>query len=105
MYTLVQELGRVDRDPSAEFGDNRYEVHFSFLCLVSLYIRIMQSSEKIARVSNLLALFDVLKFIVLPTKYQHIMMEVYFEDPLCLFEKEPCGTMCCYCDQAYTPTG
>ncbi len=105
MYPLVQELGRVDRDPSAEFGDNRYEVHFSFSCLVSLYIRIMQSSEKIARESNLLALFDVLKFIVLPTKYQHIMMEVYFEDPLCLFEKEPCGTMCCYCDQAYTPTG
>ena len=32
-------------------------------------------------------------------------MEVYFEDPSCLFDKEPCGTMCCYCDQAYTATG
>ncbi len=105
MYALVQELGCVDRNSRSDFGDNRYEFHFSCLCLVSLYIRIMQSSEKIARDSNLIALFDVLKFIVLPTKCQHIMMEVYFEDPLCLFEKEHCGTMCCYCNQAYTPTG
>jgi hypothetical protein len=76
-------VGRVDHDPNAEFEDNHYEVHFSFSCLVALYVPIMQTSEKTARDSNLIALFEVLKFTVIPTKYHHILMEEYFEDPVC----------------------
>jgi hypothetical protein len=98
MYALVLELGRVDHDPNAEFEDNHYEVHFSFSCLVALYVQIMQTSEKMARDSYLIALFEVLKFIVIPSKCHHILMEEYFEDPVyCVVEKEACGRMCTFC--------
>ncbi len=54
----------IDHVPNAEFEDNCYKVHFSFSCLVALYIRIMQTSEEMARDSNLMALFEVMKCIV-----------------------------------------
>ncbi len=54
MYSIVQEMGRVDRNPSTDTngGDeilNKYEVHISFMCLVKLYARIMQHPEKTER--------------------------------------------------------
>ena len=45
MYSLVQETGQVDRNPLEGPGDNRYEVHISFYCLVQLYVRIMQELD------------------------------------------------------------
>ncbi len=36
MYSLVQELGHVDCDPAADFGNNRYEVHYSLSCILFL---------------------------------------------------------------------
>jgi hypothetical protein len=66
----------------------------------------MQTSEKLARDSNLIALFEVLKFIVIPTKCHHILMEEYFEDPVhCVLEKEAFGLMCSFCEHEYTVTG
>ena len=38
MYSLVQEIGRVDRDPLAGIGDNRYEAHLFFFCAVKLFV-------------------------------------------------------------------
>ena len=35
MYSLLQEMGWVDRDPLAGIGDNQYEVRMNFLCSVS----------------------------------------------------------------------
>ncbi len=45
MSSLVQEMGRIDRNPLEGPGDNQYKVHLSFPCLVMLYLRIMQHSD------------------------------------------------------------
>jgi hypothetical protein len=50
------------------------------------------------------ALFDMLKLIVIPTKCQHMIMEEYF-DPLHRLEKQACGMMCSLCDNGTTTTG
>ncbi len=102
MYALVQEIGRVDWDPTADFGDNQYKVHYSFPCLLSLYVRIMQTSDKTVCEVTLAALFEVLKLIVIPTKCQHMMMEEYFENPLHRLEKQVCGMMCFLCNYGTT---
>ncbi len=81
MYTLVQGLGRVDRNPSVGIGDNQYKVHMSFMCLVLLYIKIMQQNNKREQTISMVAMHEVLKFLVLPCKCQHVLMEQYFEDP------------------------
>jgi hypothetical protein len=66
----------------------------------------MQTSEKTARDSNLIALFEVLKFIEIPSKCHHILMEEYFENPVhSVVEKEACGLMCSFCVHEYTATG
>jgi hypothetical protein len=41
MYALVQEMGRVDWNPISNTGNNRYEMHLLFGCLVKMYARIM----------------------------------------------------------------
>ena len=41
MYSLVQEMDRVDRNHLLSIGDNCYEVHMSFTCIVKLFVRIM----------------------------------------------------------------
>jgi hypothetical protein len=45
MYSLVQEMGHVNRNLLEGPGDNPYEVHMSFLCLVKLYVRILQGTD------------------------------------------------------------
>ena len=45
MYSLVQEMGRIDRNPLSSVGDNRYEVHISFTGVVKLFVRIMQNPQ------------------------------------------------------------
>jgi hypothetical protein len=75
MYALVQELGPIDHDPMQILETIIMRFFFPFSCLVALYVQIMQTSKKMARDSNLFALFKVLNFIVLPTTCHHIMME------------------------------
>jgi hypothetical protein len=97
MYTLVQELCRVDWNPSVGIGDNRYEVHLLFMCVVSLYVRVMQQNDKQERTISIVTLHKVLKFLVLPCTCQHVLMEQYFEDPGLLFQKKVCEGYCSYC--------
>jgi hypothetical protein len=66
----------------------------------------MQTSEKLARDSNLVALFEGLKFIVIPSTCQHARMEECFKNPVQgLAEKEVCGTMCSHCEHGNTMMG
>jgi hypothetical protein len=65
----------------------------------------MQTSDKIAWEKTLVALFEVLKLIAIPTKYQHMMMEEYFENPLHRLEKQACGMMCSLCSNGTTTMG
>ncbi len=105
MYTLVQELGCVDWNPSVGIGDNRYEVHMLFMCVVLLYVRVMQQNNKQERTISIVALHKVLKFLVLPCTCQHVLMEQYFEDPGLLFQKEVCVGYCSYCKKDNNTTG
>jgi hypothetical protein len=66
MYSLVQEMGCVDRNPLEGPGDIQYEVHITFPCLMMLYLRIMQHSDPSKRDIQLLIMFDILKLVVIP---------------------------------------
>jgi hypothetical protein len=96
LYDLVQALGRVDRKQTSEPGSNRYEIHISFDSVVSLYIRLMQNEDSTERQKQLVAMFEVLCFLVIPTDCYHSFIEAYFEvDPT--EEKTCCGNFCSYC--------
>jgi hypothetical protein len=97
MYSLVQEMGRVDRNPFEGPGDNRYEVHISFSCLVQLYVRIMQKPDPGEREIQLLSMHEVLQVLVTPNECQHVMMERYFKSPSSSRVYEPCRTKFTQC--------
>jgi hypothetical protein len=99
MYSLVQEMGRLGRNPLEGPGDNRYEVHVSFSCLVQLYVRIMQEPDPGERKIQLLAMHEVLQVLVTPNKCQHVMMERYFEIPSSPRVYEPCHDKCTRCNK------
>jgi len=103
MHTVVQEMGRVDRNPLAEPGDNRYEVHISFGCVVKIYARIMQHPLESERRTQITSMLEVLTFLVCPSDCQHILMERYFEDESSGRLYEECRTMCSKCNQGMNP--
>jgi hypothetical protein len=90
MYSVVQEMGRVDRNPLAELGDNRYKIHISFGCVVKLYARIMQHPSQNEREIQLKSMMETLAFMVIPEECQHVSMEKYFEDNSSTRVYEPC---------------
>jgi hypothetical protein len=99
MYSLVQEFGRVDRNQTLEPGENKYMVHLSFNCFVSIYSRVMRESNASDRKKQLISLFDVLHVLVLPRQCQHVLMEEYFEHPehTRTDNRIACGSLCSYC--------
>jgi hypothetical protein len=94
MYLLVQEMGRVDRDPLVGIGDNRYEVHMSFSCAVKLFVRIMQHPEADERLTQLASMHEVLTLLVTPNECQHTLMEKYFKPADSTLEKVQCSVCC-----------
>jgi hypothetical protein len=91
MYSLVQEMGHVDRNPLEGPGDNQYEVHISFPCLVMLYLRIMQHFDPSERDIQLSMMFNVLKLLLIPNECQHVIKAKLFENPLSSRLYHPCG--------------
>jgi hypothetical protein len=67
MYSLVQEMGRVDRNPLEGPRDNNYELHMSFLCLVKLYVRILEEPDPHEQAIQLELMNEALKFLVTQT--------------------------------------
>ncbi len=97
MYSLVQEFGRVDRNQTLEPGKNKYMVHLSFKCFVSIYSRVMRVSNASDQKKQLSSLFDVLDVLVLPRNCQHVLTEEYFEHPEHTDDRIACGSLCSYC--------
>ena len=87
-------MGCVDRNPLSSVGDNRYEVHISFTCVVKLFVRIMQNPQAKERATQLASMMDVLRLLVTPNECQHVRMEKYFEKPDSSLVKEKCGDFC-----------
>ncbi len=106
LYSIVQEMGRVDRIPTGDdvnddvdHTQNRYEVHLSFTCAVKLYARVMQHPEKTEREIQLGSLMEVLCFLVVPNECQHVILERYFEAPDTTQLFESCRDCCHFCNQ------
>ncbi len=87
-YSLVQEMGCVVRNQlmgTGGDGINQYKVHILFPCLVKLYVRIMQHPDPAECAIRLASIKEVLVLLVTPNtpnKFQHNMMEKYFENPV-----------------------
>jgi hypothetical protein len=97
MYSIVQEMGCVNQNPLDESGNNKYEVHVLFQCLVKLYMRIMQQPDQAEQGIQLKAMMEMVQLLVIPRKCQHIIIECYFKDPALMREYSPCQTKCMYC--------
>jgi hypothetical protein len=98
MYSLVQEIGRVNRNPLEGPGDYRYEVHVSFLCPVKLYVRILQAPDPHEQAIQLESMNEVLKLLVTPNECQHVMMEKFFENPVSTRLYKSCQSLHCGVD-------
>ncbi len=103
MYALVQEMGPVDRNPLANPGDNRYEMHLSFGCLVKMYARVMQHPDPLEHPIQLLSMREVLALLVNPDKCQHNLMESYFENLASTQIYKPCRTNYSKCNEVTNP--
>ena len=105
-YSIVQEMGRVDRIATeSDEVENRYEIHISFNCAVKLYSRIMQHPDRTERLLQLEWMMSVLSFLVLPRNCQRITLEKHFEDPNTNRSYVPCRNRCRYCVRLGSFTG
>lgn len=96
LYELVQEKGRENQKILVALVAHIYEVHCSFDTYVSLYIQIKQNQDSTERDQQLIALYEVLDFLVVPKECCHSFIEKYFEYNADT-KKEPCGQYCSYC--------
>lgn len=93
MYDVVQEMGRVNHtqtQPNCSF-----EVHCSFTCLITTYVRIMSGKDASERTRMVHNLREVVAFLLTPTCCYHSFIETYFEWNQ--EAKQPCGNMCSWC--------
>jgi hypothetical protein len=103
MYSVVQEMGHVGRNPLAGPGNNRYEIHISFGCVVKMYARIMQNPLQSEQDIQLTSMMEVLALLVTPDQCQHILMERYFKNHSFGRKYKPCRTMCSKCTEISNP--
>ena len=96
LYILMQTMGRVDSHLDSVPGSNTYEIHISFDSIISMFGRIMRTPNATERSKQLIAMYEVLRFLVTPEECYHSYIENYFEvaeDK----NKAPCGLFCTYC--------
>eukprot|EP00956_Cyclotella_meneghiniana_P018449 scaffold30718_cov36-Cyclotella_meneghiniana.AAC.1 len=93
MYDVVQEMGRVNR--TQRMSNCSFEVHCSFNCLVTTYVRIMSGKDAAERKRMVENLRVVVSFLVTPSMCYHSFIESYFEWNQ--ETKAPCGNMCSMC--------
>jgi len=101
LYELLQEMGRVDRKKNATPGTCHYQVHISFSSCISLYVRIMSTSDAAERKRLHHDMMEVVRLLMNPSVCYHTAIETYFEylpEP----DKMPCGSYCSACDQTIT---
>ena len=79
LYVLLQCMGRVDRQLNAVPGTHLFEIHLSLDTFFTMFIHIQQVSVKKERDTQLVALFEVLECLVIPTECMHSFFEHKFE--------------------------
>ena len=93
LYDLVQEMGRVNR--TQLMSNCFFQVHASFNCFVSAFVRVMTNSEPTERQRLAGHLIDVLCLLVVPSQCYHVAIETHFEWDV--HTPGTCGNMCSYC--------
>lgn len=76
-------------------SDCHFQVHASFNCFVSAFVRIMTSEEANERKRLAHQLLDVLRILVIPDQCYHVAIERYFEWDV--HTEGVCNNMCSYC--------
>ena len=56
-----------------------------------------RESKQAVRTRKEMQLFEVLNFMILPTRCYHEYLEEYFENPATYVTRGPCGNNCSYC--------
>ena len=95
LYDIVQEMGQVNR--TQRMSNCSFQIHASFNCFSSAFVRIMTSNSNEASERKRLAhqLLDVLRLLVIPTQCYHVAIERYFEWDV--HTDGNCDNMCSYC--------
>jgi superfamily II DNA helicase RecQ len=103
LIDLLQEMGRVCRGPRVP-GDlqDRYHLYMNCNLFLSLLLLIKQEPNVKERSTQLTDLYEVLRFLLLPTRCYHVSLEEHFEDPNVAMNREPCYTKCSYCRGEHT---
>ena len=80
-HDLVQEIGRVNRQQTASHGEHSYWMYPNVPSYLSMWIHVQTQSNNAVRMRHLTQLNDVLRFMVLPTRCYHKVLEEHFENP------------------------
>jgi superfamily II DNA helicase RecQ len=98
LIDLLQEMGRVCRGTRGPRDlHDRYHVYLNCNLFLSLLLRVKKEPSAKERAIQYDDLMHVLRFLLLPTRCYHIVLEEYFEDPEVFMNREPCLTKCSYC--------
>ena len=96
MYTVVQEMGPINRKGNATTGSNTYAIHISFKNLISLLRRGVTNSDTDECKAQTLATMIVLRFLITRTGFCRTFLGDYFEyRPLT--GKLDCKHYCSFC--------
>eukprot|EP00956_Cyclotella_meneghiniana_P023788 scaffold46927_cov56-Cyclotella_meneghiniana.AAC.2 len=94
---MVQEAGRADRLLNAPRGVQKYSMYLNVTTFLSLWVRTQSEENHAVRQRNTDQLFQVLRFVVTPTKCYHEAIEEHFENPATYESRGPCDDNCSYC--------
>ena len=101
MYDLYQYLGRVDRMHDALPGQVSFSVILNVPTFMTMFIRAQKQCDVSMRSREERDIYEVLRFLILPTQCYHVTMEHYLEDPDTEKNTEPCDICCPFCDDTY----
>jgi hypothetical protein len=89
-YDLVQEMGRVDRLLNALRGSQCYRVFLNVSTFLMLWVRTQSEENPALRYKYESQLYQVLRFLITPTKCYHEAIEEHFKDPSTYESRGPC---------------
>ena len=101
LYDLVQEMGRVNRLLDGHPGKHGYHVYLNVSTFLSLWIRSQRQVSVPVRNRNEAQLYEVLRFLILPTGCYHDAIEGHFEQMSTYARRGNCNDQCSYCNGDY----
>ena len=93
---LMQTMGRVDHHLDTSPGSNTFKICISFGSIVSMFICIMRATTIKECSTQLVAIFEVMRYLVTPNECYHSFIEHYFE---IVHDSNTvdCGLFCKFC--------